>query len=581
MTLFAEVGHFQGAGFEILLSAFLMESYKVSGLPNTGPQSSYTHPARARGQNNSSYGLSIRVQGIDGHPYVVLNNQDRGLNPYAAPSNSNGYTDSEGSFIDNFQEYDFRATRENLSDNPFAEYRAQHQVPHVNPYKDVSESRDGQAKKPSTLLNFQKHPEILKPYDPECNAIGTFHSISPQPLSAAQSRNTYPGSLPRTISPGSKSSNLEQPKSTDPPAQNTGKWAQPQALPQTFPARVQAQKDLSKGQAQSQPQSQAKPQVQAQSSIKPQSQFQPLSTFQVPSQVSQHAQQFQVPQVSSTTSVPSEQSSYRSPSTTSSTNSSLERRHREPDIPPLRRTDSSGPVLQSSRSRNSSLSSTTPTKEEQLEALYGDSINRHENRRYIPFMPGTGRDIDTGSIPGVEELISKFDGKEGQQRRGRTGRRNRINPEDRKRSRSVDSALPFGLQGDTEYLDEVSRNRGRSTERLLRPSQLLQKSPFSSVGRRTTYRDMARISSEPGSPQGAMPSITDSILVYKKPLSRPSILPVENKATDAKKITQNTKTVTSVATMSLSRTLPNYDKKTNEMVAEVHKISILSFHLTM
>lgn len=571
MALFAEVGHFQGAGFEILLSAFLMESYKVSGPPNTGLQSSYTHPANGKGQNNSSYGLSIRVQGIHGHPYVVLNNQDRGVNSYAAPSNNNGCNDSEGSFIDNYKEYDFRATRENLSDNPFAEYRAQHQVPYVNPYSDVFESKDTQAKKPSTLLNFQKHPEILKPYDPERSSLGNFHNISPQPFSAAESRNTYPGSLPRTVSPGSKSSNLEQPKSTDPPTQDARKWAQPLAHPQTLPSRVQPQKDSSKGQAQ------AKPQVQAPSSIKPQSQsqVQPPSTFQAPSQVSQHTQRLPVPQVSSTTSVPSEPSSYRTPSTTSSTNSSLERRHKEPDILPLRRTDSSGPVLQSSRSRNSSMSSTTPTKEEQFEALYGDSINRHENRRYIPFQPGTGRDIDTGPIPGVDELISKFDGKEGQQRRGRTGRRNRINPEDRKRSRSVDSALPFGLQGDTEYLDEVSRNRGRSNEHVLKPSQLLQKSLFSSIGRRSTYRDVARISSEPGSPQGAIPSVPDSITGYRKPRSRPSILPVEHKSAEAKN-THSAKTVASVATMSLSKAGPDYNKKTNEMVAEVCKIS---YHL--
>ncbi|KAK3510149.1 hypothetical protein QTP70_026733 [Hemibagrus guttatus] len=540
-----------------------MDSYKVSGLPNNGLQSSYTHPARARSQNNSSYGLSIRVQGIDGHPYVVLNNQDRGLNPYAAPNSNNGYNDSEGSFIDDYKEYDFKAPIENLSENPFAEFRAQHQAPYVNPYSDLSDSRDTQAKKPSTILNCQKHPEILQPYDPKRNTFSNVQATSPQ----LESRNAYPESLPKTekSSPGFKSFNPEQPKSTDPPAQDTRKWAQPQAHPQTFPFRVQPQKDLSK--AQTRPQ--AKPQVQAQPSFKPQSesQVQPQSTFQIPSQVSQNTQRRPVPQVSSNTSVPSELSSYRSPSTTSSTNSSLERRHREPDILPLRRTDSSGPVLQSSRSRNSSISSTTPTKEEQLEALYGDSINRHENRRYIPFMPGTGRDIDTGSIPGVDELISKFDGKESQ-RRGRTGRRNRINPEDRKRSRSVDSALPFGLQGDAEYLDEVSRNRGRSTEHLLRPSQLVHKSPFSSIGRRTAYREVARMSSEPASPQGAMPSVTDSILGYKKPLSRPSILPVENKGTEVKKITQSTKTVTSVATTSLSRAVPNHSKKTNEMVAE-------------
>lgn len=558
-----------------------MESYKVSGLPNTGLQSSYTHPARGRGQSHSSYGLSIRVQGIDGHPYVVLNNQDRGLNPYAPASNNNGYNDSEGSFIDNYRDYDFRVSRENLSDNPFAEYRTQHEVPYANPY-NISESSDTQAKKSSTLLNFQKHPEILKPYDPERNSLSNFHGISPPPFSAAESRNSYPGSLPRTTSPGSKTSNLEKPKGTDPPPQEK-KWPQPQANSQTFPSRVQPQKDLSKGQTQAQPQAQAKPQVQAQSSVKPQyqPQVQPLSTFQEPSQISQHAPRLPVPQVSSTTNVPSEPSFYRTPSGISSTNSSLERRHREPDILPLRRTDSSGPVLQSSRSRNSSISCTTPTKEEQLEALYGDSINRHENRRYIPFLPGTGRDIDTGSIPGIDELISKFDGKEGQQRRGRTGRRNRINPEDRKRSRSVDSALPFGLQGDAQYLDEVSRNRGRSNEHLLKPSQLLQKSPFSSVGRRTTYREVTRISSEPGSPQGAMPSVTDSVLSYKKPQSRPSILPANNKGSEVKNITQSTKTVTSVATASLSRSGLNYNKKTNDMVAEVLQISVLSFCLTM
>lgn len=545
-----------------------MESYKVSGPPNTRIPSSYTHPAHAKEKNTGNYGLSIRVQGIDGHPYVVLNNQDKGLNPYAAPNSNHGYIDSEGSFIDNYHEYDFKATREKLTDNPFVEYRAQHQGTYINPYNDTS--KDAQAKKPSTLLNFQKHPEILKPYDPECNTLGNCH-VLPQPFSSAESKKTYPGSLPKTgkIYPGSKSSNSEQPKCTDPPAQDTGKLPKSQAHLQALPSRVQPQKG--------QIQAQTPPQAKAQPSVKPQqSQVQPPSTFQVPSQA---PQRLPVPQVSSNTSAPTEPASYRTPSTTSSTNSSLERRHREPDILPLRRTDSSGPVLQSSRSRNSSVSSTTPTKEEQFEALYGDSINRHQNRRYIPFLPGTGRDIDTGSIPGVDELINKFDGKESQ-RRGRTGRRNRINPEDRKRSRSVDSALPFGLLGDTEYLDEVSRNRGRSTEHLLRPSQLLQKSPFSSIGRRTTYRDASRISSEPGSPQGAMPNVTDSVLGYKKPLSRPSILPVENKETEFKSVTHSTKTVTSVVTTSLSRAVPNYNKKTSEIVAEVCKISIL-FCLTV
>ncbi|XP_062845696.1 cingulin-like protein 1 isoform X2 [Trichomycterus rosablanca] len=506
-----------------------MESYRVSGLPNHGLQQNYAHPARARNQN-SSYGLSIRVQGIDGHPYVVLNNQDRLNNPYSA--SNNGFTDSEGSFIENYQEYDFRGTRENLSDNPFAEYRSQHLVQHVDPYNGISDPREPQ-KKPTSLLNFHRHPEILKPYDPELNTLNNFPSTPAQPLSSTDTRNA----LPRTTSPAAN-----QPKATDPPAQ---KVSQSQVLPQPYQARAQPQKVPSRSQTQSQPGT--KPLNKSLS----QPQFQPTS-----SQPAQHLPFSQMP----ASSISNDQSSYRTQSSASSTNSSLERSRREPDVLPLRRTDSSGPVLQSSRSRNSSVSSMT--KEEQLDALYGDSVNRHENRRYIPFMPGTGRDIDTGSIPGVDELIVKFDGKESQQRRGRTGRRNRINPEDRKRSHSVDSALPFGLQGDAEYLDEVSRNRGRSTERLLKPSQVVQKSPFSScsVGRRG---NLSWVNSEPSSPQEAAPSVTNSLIISRKPLSRPSILPAGNSGTEAKRKTQTARTVTSVATTSLSKGLTDCSKKTS------------------
>lgn len=495
---------------------------------------------------------------------MVLNNQDRGPNPYAGPNN-NGYIDSEGSFIDNYQDYDFRGARESMSSNPFAEYRAQNQKQKVGPLNGVSEPRESQSIK-TPLLNFQKHPELLKPYDPESNTLENFQSVPPQPLSPTETRNFYPGSLPRgtstAVATHTKSSSLEQPKVVDLAAQDARKQPQPQAMSQTRPSKVQPQKGPSKSQVltQAQPVSKSQvPKTQSQPHVKPPSPSQPQ-------------QRLPVPQAASANSVSNEQPSCKTPSTASSANSSLERNRRQPDVLPLRRTDSSGPVLQSSRSRHSSMSSTTPTKEE---VLFLDTINRHENRRYIPFLPGTGRDIDTDSIPGVDELINKFNGKEGQQRRGRTGRRNRINPEDRKRSRSVDSALPFGLQGDAEYLDEVSRNKGRSTEHLLRPSQLVHKSPLSppsTFGRRTVFRDVSLVSSAPGSPQGTVSSATASIMGYKKPLSRPSILPLESKVNEAEKVTLSMKTLTSVATASLSRQVPNSNKKTgSEVEAEVRK----------
>ncbi|XP_028926049.1 cingulin-like protein 1 [Ornithorhynchus anatinus] len=153
-----------------------------------------------------------------------------------------------------------------------------------------------------------------------------------------------------------------------------------------------------------------------------------------------------------------------------------------PDLLPFRRQDSDG-----SRSRRSSASSAatappaTPSSPRLLAgerdgALHANNVNRHENRRYIPFLPGTGRDVDTGSLSGVDQLIEKFD-QGGAPRRGRSGKRGRVRPGDWKRSRSVDSAdgpFPFSLRGDPAYLDEFNRNLGKSTEHLLRPSQVCQ-----------------------------------------------------------------------------------------------------------
>ncbi|XP_042584190.1 cingulin-like protein 1 [Cyprinus carpio] len=534
-----------------------MESYRVSGMPNTGLSQGYTQPSCSRGQTNGTYGLSIRVQGIDGHPYVVLNNQDRGPNPYAVPQNNNGYMDSES--LPNYDEYDFKGSRKNLSEGPYMDFMSPKL--HGGPHNGTSDP-----KKQSSLLNFQKHPEILKPYDPESNTLDSFQS-----LPSVENRNTYPGSLPRANSPfvsqARSSSNVPEASLPD----DRGR-AQPQVRPQTLPFNVQPQTSPAKDHVLSQPR--VRPPVQTQPQVKPP--FKTPVPYQTPSQPSQR---LPVPQPSTIANNPNDQTkaSSRPSSSVSSTNSSLERSRREPDVLPLRRVDSSGPVLQTSSSRNSTLGSTTPTKEDQLDQLYAETINRHENRRYIPFLPGTGRDIDTGSIPGVDELIKKFDIKETQQRRGRSGRRNRLNLEDRKRSRSVDSALPFGLGGDSDYLDEVSRNRGRSTEHLLRPSLLLQKaagvktspmSPTSTVGPRINLRSTTQVKSAPGSPQGTVSNSSAAILGYKNPQSRPSVAPIENKNEEAKP-SQGMKYLSSVKMGSISRPVVNDKTSSTEVDAQV------------
>ncbi|KAF6722627.1 Cingulin-like protein 1 [Oryzias melastigma] len=502
-----------------------MESYRVPGIPNTGQQRGFaqpSRPSRPHGNEAGTYGLSIRVQGIDGHPYVVLNNQDRG--PHSTDSYSNGYIDNEGSFIENYQDYDFRGNKEARSNSPFMEYRTQKMMHHPSSQNGVS---DSQAKKPSPLLNFQRHPEILQPYDPENNSLNleSFSSLPSRPL--VQPENQLRSSSSKFALPvRDRSSSLDRKKDSDP----NEKIQNPYLNLKTNKTPIPAPKSQPLPPAQL-----SEPMTKPQSQVA-QPQYKPFLTnvnllHSKPTSKSQPVLASQPPVVTSP-SIEQSKTSCRSPSSVSSANSSLERARREPDILPLRRIDSSGPVLESSsRTRHSSSPSTPKTPvDDQMEALYADTINRHGNRRYIPFHPGSGRDIDTGSIPGVDELIEKFDGSS-HPRRGRAGRRNRINPEDRKRSRSVDSAL--GLRNAMNPTDEFSPYRGTSMEHVLLPSQLRGQKPVSGVDGKVDPKSNA--CSEPSSPQSTIPKSLGFIQGYKRPQSSSSLLPFKSKESEAPK----------------------------------------------
>lgn len=562
-----------------------MESYKVTGIPNNGPQRGHTQssrPSRPHSNEAGTYGLSIRVQGIDGHPYVVLNNQDRGPQSYIDP-NTNGYIDTEGSFIENYEEYDFRGGKEAGSNSPFMEYRSQKMMHYSGPQNGVTES---QGRKPSTLLNFQKHPEILQPYDPETNSLNIdgFHSRPSRPLTDTgnqQQSSSYKSTLP--ASSHVKSLSQDQDKAPE----QRDRQTQSQSLSETALPKPKSQPQSLPQAPLTQPQTRTHSQV-AEPQSKPRltnpnpPQFKPGFKTQhhtVPPPQSQSST------VSSPTIEPSK-TSCRSPSSMSSTSSSLERTRREPDVLPLRRTDSSGPVLQSSSlSRHSSSSSTSKAVvDEQMDNLYADTINRHKNRRYIPFLPGSGRDIDTGSIPGVDELIEKFDSKDsGHQRRGRAGRRNRINVEDRKRSRSVDSGL--GLRDGSSFMDEFGRQRGTSMEHVLRPSQLrLQKTASSqdswltAVDGKAESRSSLRAASAPGSPQGTISKGLSSIQSYKKPQTHSSSLPLKSNEGEDSASSSGVISTTSLST-SLSKPSSSTAKKpSTEAGVQVKKVKSYAAH---
>ncbi|VTJ65567.1 Hypothetical predicted protein [Marmota monax] len=386
-----------------------------------------------------------------------------------------------------------------LPENPYAQpspVRNLKQPPFHEGKNGVLEHKDGPMK-PSHVLNFQRHPELLQPYDPEKNELN----------------------LPNHQPPESNwLKNL-----TEEGTNNKKAWTYFPKPGSSQPSSPPLESNVTA--------------IRLCSSVV-------IEDPKKQTSVCVNVQSCTKERVGEEAVSPSERSlAAHSP------HAHPETKKTRPDVLPFRRQDSAGPVLDGGRSRRSSSSSTTPTSatslyrfllDDQECAIHADNVNRHENRRYIPFLPGTGRDIDTGSIPGVDQLIEKFDQKPGLQRRGRSGKRNRINPDDRKRSRSVDSAFPFGLQGNSEYLTEFSRNLGKSSEHLLRPSQVCPQRPASQEhrGKQSVGRTFAKLQGATRGAQSALPrpqQNKDGKVAENKGSPESMVIPVSSLPAQSKK----------------------------------------------
>uniref|UniRef100_A0A803K8H7 Cingulin-like 1 n=1 Tax=Xenopus tropicalis TaxID=8364 RepID=A0A803K8H7_XENTR len=382
-------------------------------------QRSDERPQKLRNSHNikeGTYGVSIRVQGIDGHPYIVLNNKEGHLS-------ENDYSSDRCS--QSLKRPAVISSENSFPENPFeASVRNTNKTQYINSGNGFK----GRTVKQSNLLNFQKHPELLKPYDPDEHRRNEDNLPNNQckipAVEEPKKNHKLSGSCNKGISATYSSIKyVDTPKYEDKEA----------SLNQTTKQDIQSKISVDNKSILSSP--------------------------------------------GDTSTSESFSSSNGSLSSKHST-AYVEAKKSRPDVLQFRRQDSAGAV-EGSRSRRSSGSSTATSQsfqkfllDEQEDALYADNVNRHENRRYIPFVPGTGRDIDTDCILGVDELIEKFDRNISMQRRGRSAKRNRIHPEDRKRARSVDSAFPFGLQSNSEYLNEFSKSLGKSNEHLLKPSKI-------------------------------------------------------------------------------------------------------------
>ncbi|KAK5902079.1 hypothetical protein CesoFtcFv8_007373 [Champsocephalus esox] len=138
-----------------------MDSHRLSGSPDVRIQRGYTKQQSPRGSQDDLFGVRVQIQGIKGQPYVVLNSSGQEIHrDVSVITHQAGY-------------------------NPGMVRRSEDER------RSPSESQRPES---SSEFHYQKHPEILRPYDPESNNLNV---VVPSAASVARQLNTSP--LPETV----------------------------------------------------------------------------------------------------------------------------------------------------------------------------------------------------------------------------------------------------------------------------------------------------------------------------------------------------------------------------------------------
>lgn len=169
-----------------------MESHRLSSSPDIRMQRSYMRQQTSRGSQDNLFGVRVQVQGIKGQPYVVLNSPGQESNrDISVITHQAGY-------------------------NPGMARRS------VNERHSSCES---QRTVPASVFHYQKHPEILKPYDPKSNNLNLV--VPSQTASVGEIHTSH---FPET----SQTANVTKPRVPLPaegPQEDLGEVAQLKAPP--------------------------------------------------------------------------------------------------------------------------------------------------------------------------------------------------------------------------------------------------------------------------------------------------------------------------------------------------------------
>lgn len=175
-----------------------MESHRLSRVPQHSPRSG----------PDSLFGVRVQVQGFKGQPYVVLDSSE--------------------------SHRDISVITHQAGNNP---------GPLRRPVDERHSSPEPKPSSASPMLHYQKHPEILRPYDPQCNNLSFLPSaVSVDGPERPKSGQTAHANKPRIPLPaeGPEDLKCEESEAKAPP--------RGRQLPARSPNAVETESILSVGQ---------------------------------------------------------------------------------------------------------------------------------------------------------------------------------------------------------------------------------------------------------------------------------------------------------------------------------------------
>jgi len=160
-----------------------MEPHRTNGSPDIRVHRGYAHPhSRPRSSPDNLFGVRVQIQGIKGRPYVVMNSNDQESHGDVPAHHSENLGPRRGASLDRTLDEGPAVRRGQLTDST-----------------STPDFRDSGRTVAANTLHYQRHPELLRPYDPEENNLNLLlpsQTTADARADQTHAQTTQAGSLP-------------------------------------------------------------------------------------------------------------------------------------------------------------------------------------------------------------------------------------------------------------------------------------------------------------------------------------------------------------------------------------------------